>query len=149
MDDGKTRGPEQEVFCFERGAFFSGSLVYKIIQRGEELWFIGGGRNRFAYLGDVEFQVTMDDLAGLIKALKLTAKWEANYEPVGVVVMDGFNWSIECDFPSYKKHTKGYEAYPYNYRYAIKRIQGEIEKLLKKYSDYREDEGMARMNLIH
>lgn len=136
------------VFRFQRGAFFSGDLEYKIYRHDDgKLLFRSHASNCFCGMKDYEFLMPVDAINGIVKLVKSIKNWEKAYENPDEI-LDGYGWSIQLAYGDCKFSSQGYEAYPENYRKVVKTIQKEIEKICKKYAiDYSEDGKRQRLAL--
>ena len=135
---------EKVTFEFERGAFFSGQLNYRI----ENMHFTMGACNAFHSMQCYEFDVTEEDIQGICAVIVPVKKWKEKYDNKDGI-LDGFGWSIKYRHNGIDIKSQGYEAYPKNYEKVIKELQECMEKLCKKYAadQYKEDEAERRRQL--
>ena len=135
---------EKVMFAFERGAFFGGSLDYKIIN----MHFSMRPYNAFHSMQRFEFDVTEEDLCKIGAIVAPVMKWKEEYNDM-LEVLDGFGWSIEYCYNGIKIKSYGYESFPYNYKKVVNELQEHMETLCKKYAadKYKEDEAEDRRSL--
>lgn len=131
---------KNETFYFERGAYFAGTLWYRIeICEGKYI-FRGRACNDFFWMKDYEFEVPKEELENIKKALAPVMKWERKYENENDI-LDGYGWSIYFKDKDILISTGGYEKYPTNYKRVIRDIQLFIERLIEKYNENYQLEG--------
>lgn len=132
------------MFLFERGAFFSGEIEYRII----DMHFSMEGYNSFYDMQRFEFDVTNEDLYKIGKILEPVKAWEREYDNEEEVY-DGFGWSIAYHYEGTDIASEGYEAFPDDYAKVIAELQEYMETLCKKYAadNYKEDEAARRREL--
>jgi len=127
---------QDEIFIFERGAFFSGQLDYKIIKTNGKYIFSGRGMNAFWGMKRVEFEVPESELNNLRKVLDAICEWDSEYK-TDAHVLDGYGWSLYFCYDGDRIESHGYEAYPPNYKEVIIELQEYIESICAKYDgDY-------------
>jgi len=134
---------QDEIFYFERGAFFSGQLVYKIIKVNGKYIFTGHGMNAFYRMKKVEFELPERELNNLRKVLDAICKWDSEYK-TDAHILDGYGWSLYFCHGSDRIESHGYEAYPSNYKEVIIVLQEYIEAICAKYNGDYETEGREK-----
>lgn len=138
---------QDEIFYFERGAFFSGRLEYKIIETTEKYIFSGRGMNAFYRMKRIEFELPERELSNLRKVLDAICKWDSEYK-TDARILDGYGWSLYFCHGNDRIESHGYEAYPSNYKEVIKRLQEYIENICAKYdSNYETTDRETRLAL--
>ena len=132
------------IFEFERGAFFSGQLDYRIA----DMHFTMKTCNAFRSMQCFEFDVTEEDLQRIFAVLAPVKKWKEEYDDKNGI-LDGFGWSIKYCHKGIKIASQGYEAFPRDYKTVIEELQECMETLCKKYAadQYIEDEAEMRRQL--
>lgn len=135
---------EKEMFSFERGAFFGGSLDYQII----DMHFLMRPYNAFYYMQQCEFDVTEKELCEIGRIITPVMKWKENYSSEESI-LDGYGWHIKYSYKGINIYSYGYEAYPEEYKLIIGKLQNYIESLCKKYAPdvYSEEEAARRRRL--
>lgn len=132
-----------EIFVFERGAFFSGQLCYKIIKTDGKYIFSGRGMNAFYRMKRIEFELPENELNNLYKVLEAVCEWKAEYKP-DAHIFDGYGWSLYFCHEGDRIESHGYEAYPSNYKKVIKGLQEYIENICAKYDSNYETAGLEK-----
>ena len=132
------------MFLFDRGAYFSGSLTYSII----DMHFSMSCYNDFWDMQKFEFDVTNEDLYKIEKIIEPVKKWEREYN-IDDEVFDGFGWSIAYHYGGTDIVSEGYEAFPKDYAKVTVELQEYMETLCKQYAadNYKEDEAERRRKL--
>ncbi len=135
---------EKVMFSFERGAFFSGSLDYKI----QNMHFSMRPYNAFHTMQRFEFDVTEEDIYKIAAIVAPVMKWKEEYQST-LGILDGFGWSIEYCYKGIKVKSSGYESFPSNYNKVVNELQEYMETLCKQYAadKYNEDEAKDRRRL--
>ena len=131
---------KNEIFYFERGAYFSGSLEYKIELIEGKYILKGRAYNDFCWMDAVKFEIPAEEIMSLEKLLKPVAKWEQEYETQDDI-LDGYGWDIYFKYGSTLIETSGYEKYPRNYDRIVSALQRFIERLGIKYNEKYQREG--------
>lgn len=134
---------KKEVFYFERGAFFGGSLTYRIEVSNNKYILIGYAHNGFCWMDNIEFEIPEKELDKLVQLLEPVLKWKEKYQ-IENDVLDGYGWSIRCKYKDTLIKTNGYEKYPSDYRKIIQSVQGFIEEVGKKYNAKYQIEGFEK-----
>ena len=134
---------KKEVFYFERGAFFGGTLMYKIENMDNKFVFKGRAYNDFHWMPNMEFEIPEKELDKLVQLLEPVLKWKEKYQ-IENDVLDGYGWSIRCKYKDTLIKTNGYEKYPSDYRQIIQSLQGFIEEVGKKYNAKYQIEGFEK-----
>lgn len=134
---------QEEIFYFERGAFFSGQLVYKIIKVNGKYIFTGRGMNAFYRMKKVEFELPESELNNLRKVLDAICEWDSEYK-TDAHILDGYGWSLYFFHDGEKLESHGYESYPLNYKEVIIGLQEYIETICAKYNGDYEAEGREK-----
>lgn len=135
---------KKAMFVFERGAFFGGSLDYKIVN----MHFSMRPYNAFHTMQRFEFDVTEEDLYKIGALVAPVLEWKREYRST-LDILDGFGWSIEYCYDGIVLKSEGYESFPYNYKKVVGELQEYMETLCKKYAanKYKEDEAEDRRRL--
>ena len=133
---------KNEIFYFERGAFFAGSLMYKIEAFEGKYILKGIPYNDFCWMDDIEFEIPEKEILCLEKLLKPVLKWKKQYETKDEI-FDGYGWDIYFQYKDRFIKTQGYEKYPINYRKVIKKLQLFLEQLGEKYNENYQSEGKS------
>lgn len=124
-----------QVFYFERGAYFDGYLSYaisKTLEGNNQYLFQGSHGNDFSGMQDVEFLITPEEVQTIIDSAKAILFWENNYQSEEEI-LDGYGFSIAVDWKNIKKAVEGYDLFPANHRKTVSSIQCAIEKLCSKH----------------
>lgn len=138
---------ENEIFYFERGAYFGGTLMYWIEAKDNKFILRGQPYNNFHWMDNIEFEIPEKEIDKLIKLLNPVLKWKGKYE-AEYEILDGYGWDIRFKFNDIKIKTGGYEKYPRDYCKVIKRLQLFIERLGAKYNEeYQKDGYKERLEL--
>ena len=134
------RHRENEIFYFERGAFFSGSLMYRIELIEGKYILKGHPYNDFCWMDSIEIEIPEKEIVRLEKVLKPVMKWKKKYESKEEI-LDGYGWNIFFKYKDTQIQSSGYERYPLNYGKVIRDLQLFIERLGVKYDDDYQREG--------
>lgn len=134
---------QDEIFYFERGAFFSGQLVYKIIKVNGKYIFSGRGMNAFYRMKRVKFELPEIELNNLRKVMDAICEWDSEYK-ADTHILDGYGWSLYFYHDGGRIESRGYEAYPLNYKEVIIGLQEYIENICAKYDGDYETEGREK-----
>ena len=135
------------VFYFERGSFFSGSLMYQIDLIDNKYILKSYAYNDFCWMGGTEYEVPEKEIHKLQSLLKPVSKWKRTYE-CKLEILDGYGWSIYFNHKDTLIDSNGYEKYPLNYRPIINKLQLFVERLGVKYDDdYLREGRKERMEL--
>ncbi len=129
------------VFEFERGAFFDGTLDYKMFEHNDHMRFRGFCANEFCHMPSYEFcfpKYEMDVFCQIVKPLK---RWKRKCECM-FEVYDGYGWTVYYNYDGVKIHSNGYESYPIGYRKAVESLQRAVESLCEKYASKYTREGI-------
>ena len=137
----------KKVFHFERGAYFAGTLEYTVWEMHDHMLFESQSSNDFCHMRDYKFSFPKEDMNLFNPLLKPILKWKTVYENTDEIY-DGYGWSIEYSSEGFSINTRGYEAWPIDYKFRIRKIQQLLEKLCKKYViDYSIEESKERLLL--
>ena len=137
----------KKVFHFERGAYFAGTLEYTVWEMHDHMLFESQSSNDFCHMRDYKFSFPKEDMNLFNPLLKPILKWKTVYENTDEIY-DGYGWSIEYSSEGFSINTRGYEAWPIDYKFRIRKIQQLLEKLCKKYAiDYSIEESKERLLL--
>lgn len=131
---------KNEIFYFERGAYFSGSLEYKIELIEGKYILKGQAYNGFCWMDAMKFEIPAEEIVRLEKLLKPVAKWKQEYETQDEIY-DGYGWDIYFKYGGMLIETSGYEKYPRNYDRIVSVLQKFIERLGIKYNEKYQREG--------
>lgn len=135
------------VFHFERGAYFAGTLEYKIEKVENRFIFKGRAFNDFYWMDNVEFILPEAEVVKLCEILSPIKSWEKEYESKDEI-LDGYGWGVYFNYVDEVISSGGYEAYPDDYWKVIRKLQKHIEKLGKKYNiNYQEQGAKERVKL--
>ena len=138
---------KRECFYFERGAFFSGGLVYTIWELEDCMLLESQSYNDFAGMHEYKFTFPKEEMSQFTPAFNKISKWEERYEPSDDVC-DGYEWEIRFDYSDFKFSSEGYETYPKGFRRTIRKLQRVLENLCSSYGGvYFPDESKRRMTL--
>lgn len=138
---------DSEIFRFERGAFFSGELMYSIEKIGDKYILKGHAYNGFNWMQDVDFVLPEDEIEKLGKIIEPVQEWNKKYEG-DEMVLDGYGWEICFSYKGKMIQSSGYEEYPENYRKVVGKLQRFIECMGKKYNpNYQQEGRRERINL--
>jgi len=135
---------EKEMFSFERGEFFGGSLDYRI----KNMHFSMRPYNAFCKMQQCEFDITERELLKIVSIIAPVTKWKENYDNTEFI-LDGYGWHIKYSYKGVNIYSHGYEAYPEDYKLVIGELQNYMEELCKKYAPegYSEEEAVRRRSL--
>lgn len=137
----------KEIFSFERGAYFAGSLAYTIWEMRDCMLFESRAYNDFHNMKDYHFRMPKSAIGKLMHAVEKASSWEADYQNPDNI-MDGYGWHIRFHYSGISIITEGYVAYPPDFSKVVKRIQKEIEELCKEYArNYSADGLKKRLSL--
>lgn len=125
---------KNEIFYFERGAFFAGNLDYRIIFEDERFILNGYPRNDFFWMEPIKFEIPVKEIVRLQRLLKPVSKWKKKYENEDMI-LDGYGWNIYFCYKGCLIESYGYEKYPRDYDRVRRKLQLFIEWLGIKYND--------------
>ena len=134
---------QKEVFRFERGAYFGGSLEYAIYECESDMLFEGYPGNDFAWMKRYSFRFLKSEMSIVLGALDIVRRWETYYEGEEDID-DGETWDIMYEYNGISIHSGGYEVYPDDYREGITTLQNAMEELCAKYSDFYSKVGLKK-----
>ena len=134
---------QKEVFRFERGSYFSGSLEYVIYECDSDMLFEEDSGNDFLWMKQYSFLFPKSEMSIVLDALAIVRRWETYYEGEEDID-DGETWDIMYDYNGISIHSGGYEAYPDDYREGITALQNAMEELCAKYSAFYSKMGLKK-----
>ena len=138
---------DNEIFYFERGAYFAGTLTYTIEVIEDRYIFKGRAFNDFCWMKDIEFEIPEKEIIKLERLLKPTTKWKRKYTSKDEI-LDGYGWDIVFKYKDTQLKSSGYEKYPLNYNRVVRNLQLFIERLGVKYDgDYQREGRKERLEL--
>ena len=131
-----------------RGAFFSGTVVYKIeVQQDESLLMKCRYYNNFCDMKDEDLIISKEDLHGIKDSLKRISHWQQSYHDHDSV-MDGYGWTVAYDYGKDHYLYEGYHDRPEDYDEMMQLIQITIEEIIARYSaEYSESDAARRIKL--
>ena len=138
---------KNQIFSFERGAYFSGDLRYAIVVNEGRYVFKGEAFNDFYWMDNCEFEIPEKEIEVLKKIVRPVEFWQKKYEAEDEID-DGFGWNIDFKYKDIFVGSGGYEKYPPNYGVVIWRLQRFVERIGAKYNkNYQRKGKLKRMML--
>ena len=123
----KSEDEDTLIFYFEYGSYFGGACEFLIkINNDENCQVVAEGRNGYNLYWN--FEISIEKLKSLEKAVQPARKWLRNYE-TQQKIYDGYGWKLIFIGKDYKINTEGYKANPSNYF----KVRNKILKVLNKF----------------